>query len=572
MYFLALATDYDGTIAHHGSVNAETVAALKRCKESGRRLLLVTGRELPDLKRAFSEIKLFDRVVAENGAVIYDPSTEEEHVIAAAPPAIFVERLKERKVQPISVGRSIVATWEPHETTVLEVIRDLGLELQIIFNKGAVMVLPAGMNKAAGLQEALRELEISPHNVVGVGDAENDHSFMHACGCAAAVANALPVVKEAADIRLAGDHGDGVIELVERLSREDARMVPPERHGVRLGIDRAGEEVYIEPHRGGILIAGSSGIGKSTLATALTERMAERRFEFCVFDPEGDYDELENAVSVGDSKAPPNVDEGLKLLRKAEGNVVINTQSLAVADRPAFFAKLLPKIAELRGRTGRPHWLLIDEAHHLLPASRENIAQMLPEELPSVIFITVHPDAVSVEALRTVQVVIALGDKASDVIAQFCELIGVEAPSGASPPEDEEVLFWDRGGGERVRAVKADRPRQAHKRHTRKSAEGELGADRSFYFRGPDNALNLRAQNLMLFLQIAEGVDDRTWGHHLKAGHYSEWFRDVIKDAELARAAADIEEDTSLDAAESRKRISEAVTQRYTAPSKASES
>jgi HAD superfamily hydrolase (TIGR01484 family) len=571
MYFLAVATDYDGTIAHHGSVKAETVAALKRCKESGRRLILVTGRELPDLKRAFSEIKLFDRVVAENGALIYDPSTEEERVIAAAPPAIFVERLKERKVQPISVGRSIVATWEPHETTVLEVIRDLGLELQIIFNKGAVMISPPGMNKAAGLQAALRELEISPHNVVGVGDAENDHSFMHACGCAAAVANALPMVKEAADIRLAGDHGDGVIELVERLSREDARIVPPERHGVRLGIDRAGEAVYIEPHRGGILIAGSSGIGKSTLATALTERMAERRFEFCVFDPEGDYDELENAVSVGDNKAPPNVDEGLKLLRKAQGNVVINTQSLAVADRPAFFAKLLPRIAELRGRTGRPHWLLVDEAHHLLPASREDIAQMLPEDLPSVIFITVHPDAVSVEVLRTVEVVIALGDKASDVVAQFCELIGVEAPSGASSPGDEEVLFWDRGAGARVRAVKADRPRQAHKRHTRKYAEGDLGADRSFYFRGPDNALNLRAQNLMLFLQIAEGVDDRTWEHHLKAGHYSGWFRDVIKDAELAQAAAQIEEHASLNAAESRKRISEAVTQRYTAPSKSSE-
>ena len=142
MYFLAVATDYDGTIAHHGSVKTETVAALKRCKESGRRLILVTGRELPDLKRAFSEIKIFDRVVAENGALIYDPSTEEERVIAPAPPAIFIERLKQRKVEPLSIGRSIVATWEPHETTVLETIRDLGLELQIIFNKGAVMVLP----------------------------------------------------------------------------------------------------------------------------------------------------------------------------------------------------------------------------------------------------------------------------------------------------------------------------------------------------------------------------------------------------------------------------------------------
>ena len=136
MYFLAVATDYDGTIAHHGIVATETVAALKRCKDSGRRLILVTGRELDDLKRVFPEIDIFDRVVAENGALIYNPETTAQRVIASAAPAIFIEQLKLRNIQPLSVGRSIVATWEPHGTTVLEVIRDLGLELQIIFNKG----------------------------------------------------------------------------------------------------------------------------------------------------------------------------------------------------------------------------------------------------------------------------------------------------------------------------------------------------------------------------------------------------------------------------------------------------
>ena len=61
---------------------------------------------------------------------------------------------------------------------MLEAIRDLGLELQVIFNKGAVMVLPSGVNKATGLDAALDELGLSPHNVVGVGDAENDHAFL----------------------------------------------------------------------------------------------------------------------------------------------------------------------------------------------------------------------------------------------------------------------------------------------------------------------------------------------------------------------------------------------------------
>ena len=571
MYFLAVATDYDGTIAHHGVVNVETVSALKRCKETGRRLVLVTGRELDDLKRVFPEIEIFDRVVAENGALIYNPETKEERVIASAAPTVFIEQLKARNVQPLSVGRSIVATWEPHGTTVLEVIRDLGLELQIIFNKGAVMVLPPGMNKAAGLEAALQELEISPHNVVGVGDAENDHSFMKACGCSAAVANALPMVKKAADLQLFGDHGDGVIELIEKLSDLDLRMVHPHRHGLRIGTDQEGAEVYIEPNRGGVLIAGSSGIGKSTLATALTERMSEKRYSFCVFDPEGDYDELEEAISFGDAKAPPNVDEGLKLLRTTEENVVFNTLGVAVADRPEFFGKLLPNISALRGRTGRPHWLLIDEAHHLLPAARENVSQLLPDEFFSVVLITVHPEALSTDVLKTTDVVIALGEKAPDVITEYCRLIGVEQPGAIPAPTKDDVLYWDRRSGTAARTIKADRPKQARKRHTRKYAEGELGEDRSFYFRGPDNALNLRAQNLILCLQIAVGVDDATWEHHRHAGHYSQWFRDVIKNNELADLTKEIEQDQALDALQSREKIKEAVTHRYTAPANGNE-
>jgi HAD superfamily hydrolase (TIGR01484 family) len=566
LYFLALAADYDGTLAHHGVVDDATVDALKRLKDTGRRLLLVTGRELPDVKRVFPQLKLFDRVVAENGALLYDPASEKERVLADAPPAVLIERLMERKVSPLSVGRSIVATWEPNEKTVLEVIRDLGLELQIIFNKGAVMVLPAGMNKAAGLAAALKEIELSHHNVVAVGDAENDHAFLRACGCAAAVANALPMLKEEADITLAGAHGAGVIELIERICRDDALIVPPARHGILLGTDNNNKEVHLEPYRGSVLIAGKSGIGKSTLATALTERMAEKKFEFCVFDPEGDYDDLENAVSTGDAETPPTTQEAIKLLQRAGTNVVISTQSLKVQERPAFFAQLVPQIAALRARTGRPHWLLIDEAHHLLPSARDNVAQVLPEDNPAAVFITVHPEAVSPNALKSVETVIVLGEGATEVIEAFCQAIGIAAPPLEAKPRGDEILVWMRRTGEPPRAIKPQRPQQAHKRHTRKYAEGDLGKDLSFYFRGPDNALNLQAQNLMLFLQIAGGVDDRTWTHHLRRGDYSDWFRRVIKDDELAREAASTEADESLDPQESRRRVADAVTRRYTVP------
>ncbi|HEV8193875.1 MAG TPA: hypothetical protein VGP82_20695 [Ktedonobacterales bacterium] len=113
---------------------------------------------------AFPDVGLFDRVVAENGAVLYRPDTKEAQALGEAPPAVFVEALHRRGVEPLSVGHVIVATWTPHETAVLDTIRDLGLEHQVIINKGAVMVLPPGVNKASGLHAALLELRLSEHN------------------------------------------------------------------------------------------------------------------------------------------------------------------------------------------------------------------------------------------------------------------------------------------------------------------------------------------------------------------------------------------------------------------------
>lgn len=170
-----------------------------RPRQSGRQLVLVTGREIPDLTRCCRRLDLFDGIVAENGALLVNPATKSERRLAPEPPPNFLKALRSKKVHPLSIVKSIVATWEPNETAVLEAIRELGLKLQITFNKGAVMVLPAGVNKASGLEAALDELGLSPHNVVAIGDAENDHAFMHGSGYAVAVANALPSVKEAAD-------------------------------------------------------------------------------------------------------------------------------------------------------------------------------------------------------------------------------------------------------------------------------------------------------------------------------------------------------------------------------------
>ena len=307
---------------------------------------------------------------------------------------------------------------------------------------------------------------------------------------------------------------------------------------------------------------------KSTLATALIERVAEKGLGFCVFDPEGDYSELENAVSFGDAKTPPRIDQAIDLLIKAHINVAIDTESLSPTERPAFFANLLPRLCSLRTRTGRPHWLIIDEAHHLMPARRKDLPQVLPEEIPATVFITVHPEEVSSDVLKRVDVVLALGPSALDVLSAFGNAIGVQVPAGSEAPNEDEVLIWHPRSGKPSRRIKPIAPRQLHRRHTRKYAEGDLGEDLSFYFRGPDKSLNLQAQNLQIFEQIAKGIDDRTWEHHLRAVHYSRWFRDVIKDEELAREAHQVEVDARLNAQESRRLIVDAINRRYTAPAR----
>jgi HAD superfamily hydrolase (TIGR01484 family) len=236
MKYRALACDYDGTLAHDGVLTATAVAAIDRFRGSGRHLFMVTGRELPDLERVCPILDRFEWVVAENGALLYRPSSGETTLLCEPAPALLVESLRRLNVNPLSVGQAIIATVEPNEVVVLEEIKRLGLELEVIFNKGAVMVLPSGVNKATGLAALLEEANLSPDEVVGVGDAENDHAFLENCGIGVAVANALPMLKERADFVTTGARGDGVAELIDMILADD--LAGFARHSRRLSVTR----------------------------------------------------------------------------------------------------------------------------------------------------------------------------------------------------------------------------------------------------------------------------------------------------------------------------------------------
>ena len=163
MRFLALATDYDGTLATDGAVDPQTVTALRRLAATGRKLILVTGRQLNDLLRVFPDARIFDAVVAENGAVLYRPATGATRVLAPPPPADFVETLQARRVEPLWRGQVVVA----------------------------------------------------------IGDAENDQAFLATSGYGVAVANALDSLKATTTHVTRGEAGAGVREIIDWLLAED---------------------------------------------------------------------------------------------------------------------------------------------------------------------------------------------------------------------------------------------------------------------------------------------------------------------------------------------------------------
>jgi hydroxymethylpyrimidine pyrophosphatase-like HAD family hydrolase len=574
MRFSLLACDYDETLARHGRVDEATMAALSRLAASGRKLMLVTGRRLDDLLEVFPDVRLFSRIVAENGAVSYDPASHAKRCLAEPPPPEFLRALEKRGVAPLSVGEVIVATHEPEQATVLDVIRELGMGHQVIFNKGAVMVLPPGVDKGTGLVSALDEIGLSPHNVVGVGDAENDHAFLQRCEVAAAVSNALPLVKQRADLVTEGASSEGVVELIDALLSNDLARLEGSllRHHLLLGKAEDGREFRVPPYGTNILIAGPSGSGKSQTTMALLERIIASGYQACIVDPEGDYEELDGAVSVGEPDKPPSLDEVQQLLKKPSEQVVVNLLGVPLADRPGLFALLLPRLQSLRTHTGRPHWILVDEAHHLLPSSWVPAPLTVPQNLGSLVAITVHPDQVSSAILGTIQLVLAVGADPESTLASFCSAVGLAPPRGngtrpdAADPKEGDVLAWFPASSAPPQKIEIIPAGWVHRRHSRKYAQGELAPDRSFYFRGPHGKLKLRAQNLVVFLQIAEGVDEPTWLFHLRRGDYSRWFREHIKDETLARAVERIERGEKATAAATRTLVRQAIEERYTLP------
>lgn len=134
----------------------------------------------------------------------------------------------------------------------------------------------------------------------------------------------------------------------------------------------------------------------------MVERLAEKKYQVCIFDPEGDFNDFEQSMTIGGPERIPKISEIVAVLGDPSRSVNVNLLGIPLADRPSFFQEALARIQELRFRTGHPHWVVIDEAHHVLPAELTKAGMTLPQEIKSFLAVTVHPEKVAPAILKAV--------------------------------------------------------------------------------------------------------------------------------------------------------------------------
>jgi hydroxymethylpyrimidine pyrophosphatase-like HAD family hydrolase len=479
MRYTAIALDYDGTIAHDGGVPPHVLDGLQRLKLSGRKLLLVTGRELEELLGIFPGVWLFDRVVAENGALLYRPETDERKELGEPAPDALIDALHASGI-PLSVGHTIVATVRPHETVVLEAIANLGLEQQVIFNKGAVMILPPGVNKASGLKAALQELGLSARNVVAGGDGENDHAMLDMVEYSVATANAIETLKDAADYVTRQTHGDGILEVVAAMIESDLAGLPPKkpRRVLCIGKDSEGRDVLLPTAHGSVLVTGEPA-ATSDLAIALMNRLCKGGYQFFALDTRGAYLDFKPAVVFGSGEHAPAVAEVLTALKKPDVQAVVCLSGVADVDRPAFVQKLLLSLRELRQSAGRPHWIVVDEAHELLPASA-SADESPASAAENTIYVSSDPGVLAPAILASVEGIVACGSEAPAMLDAFAAAVEWQKPAlPRDSVRDDQALVWFRRSERpvsliEIARVKAETPSTKPERREKSPEVGQV--------------------------------------------------------------------------------------------------
>jgi hydroxymethylpyrimidine pyrophosphatase-like HAD family hydrolase len=370
-YFQAIAIDYDGTLVENsGPPDPELLLELRRVREDGRKLVLVTGRILDDLRRVFPDVDVhFDAIVAENGTVLVLPGSAPRAMFPPVPGEL-ISALARAGI-PARRGDVLIETDAANAAAILAELEKLGLELTLVRNRGRLMVLPPGASKGEGLFRALGELRISHHNVIAIGDAENDHSLLEVAELGVAVGNAIPSLKESADVVLDLPAGLGVRSFLRASVRGGELQVIPKRWFVRVGKTAPGAAALFPGSRANVLIAGGSGSGKSHFAGLLAERLIEAGYSIVVLDPEGDHDglaSLRGVVCLGNPDPLPPPEYLRTLLKHRFGSVICDLSLLPPAEKTRWIGGAVRALDAQRRENGLPHWIFVDGFRS--PASR----------------------------------------------------------------------------------------------------------------------------------------------------------------------------------------------------------
>lgn len=513
-FFRAVATDYDGTLTRLPRPDDIVLDAVRDVRARGVRVVLVTGRILVELRGDFPDVdRHFDAIVGENGAVLAFPDGTTR--VLARPVDVSLERALDARGVPVRRGTVLLATAIGHGERVAEEIERLGLECQMIRNRGALMVLPAGVTKGSGLVDALRILGLSYHNTVSVGDAENDHSLLDCCELGVAVGDAVDALKAHADLVLGAPDGVGVLSLLRGPLLDGLPLVESRRRVVRLGTYDDGAPATIPASRVNIAIHGGSGSGKSYVAGAIAEQLVAMDYMLCVLDLEGDHLALggmHGVVVVGGREPLPPPDQIGRVLRQGFTSVVVDLSLEREDVKRAYSLRVLDVLRRVRDEVGLPHWVMVDEAH--VPMARELHGWWKDEgRQTGLCLVTYRPDLLFPIAERGEYVITLAADGA------MLERRGVTSPRRFTP---------------RARAT-------PHVRHWHKYAEGQVSPERRFYFRDHGGLTGRSAGNVTELRRELRRADDGILRHHASHGDFSRWLADLTCDDGMVDAVRSAE-------------------------------
>jgi hypothetical protein len=515
------------------------------------------------------DLSMFDAVVAENGAVVCLPGIGRTIHLGEPPSAEFLARLRSQSI-PFQAGSVIVGTWDRHAREMLELVREFGIDAQLIFNRGALMLLPSGVNKRAGVRHALDELRRSEHNMIAFGDAENDLPLFKMAALAVAARGARPEVAAQADERLSKPGGGGVARYILQVIEANGMLPTPRRHRIPLGIALDGSRVMLPGSGLNVMVTGDPRSGKSWLAGLIAEQLIDQGYRLCVIDPEGEYSALgqrPRVLLLGQELALPQPAVIPRVLRDEPVSIVLSLTALSQREQAAYVHAALRELADCADRTGIPQWIVVDEAQYFFHDGLMGTELVRPSA--NFAFATYRPSLVSDDVLAAVKAHLVTHTAVEEERYFISGLLRERGPRDLLPSDALSALHAGRagllieGGADAQWTVfTPGRRLTAHAHHARKYVDTWLPETKAFRFLHTPNG-GLVAHNVIEFYTAVQKVPLASLRHHLTSGDFSRWVAEVLGDEMLARGLRKLEYAAVSGAAPERAEILAHIADQY---------